>query len=94
MNDILVPIAIYIGFFALDWLITTRVAAFYTGFDYHYKFSPLRLVLAIAICAYLVFFYEKNDVNHPSMPRLFVAAASFFIYAAVVVRDVRAQKTG
>ena len=92
-DTIVVFIAIVGGFFAIDWLIATRIGAFYTDFDYHYKLTATGLIAATFTCGYLMYFYINNDVDHPSVTRILIGGMIFAIYAAIIVRDVRLQRT-
>ena len=89
LNSILIWLCIFAGWFAFDWLISTRIAAYATSSDYHYRFSSLRFTSAVLICIYLIFVYENNDASKPSMIMLLIAIIAFIVYASIVVRDVR-----
>jgi hypothetical protein len=80
----------------LDWLAVTRLAAYYTDFDYRYWPPTLARIASVVfvITAYvpcIVF----ADPDNPPLWVLIPVTASLTIWGVVAVSDVRAQrKTG
>lgn len=73
---------------AADWLVSTRLAAYRSDYEYEYAPSIIRYVLIAAIVVLLVYVFETNDPSHPWLPGIAIAGVAFVIYGQLAARDV------
>ncbi len=73
---------------AADWLVSTRLAAYRSDYEYIYAPSTIRYTLIAAIVALLVYLFEIDNPSHPWLPGIAIAGVAFVIYGQLAVRDV------
>lgn len=93
MAAVLTFIAILLGIVAADWIVSTRIAAFYVDRDYCYKYTPIRVILILIIGAFLTYVYVVNDVDNPSLLHILISLILFTIYGWVILKDVKSNLT-
>ena len=77
--------------FGSDWLFCTRLAAYYSTYDYAYQPGMGRSLLLAVIVGFLVYVFETNDPSPPWLPGIAIATVAFLVYGQLAARDVRAR---
>src|SRR3954447_5919281 len=72
-----------------DWALYTRVAAYYSDREYDYSITKRRAFSLLMIISFLVYFFYKNDVNHPWLNGLIIVSCLLIVYSFVVSLDVK-----
>ncbi len=92
MSDALVLIGILFVAVACDWIAVTRVAAYYTDFDYRYwPLSGGRKLGLAALLLAAAYMWLLTGANRPALllvPCMFL----FAVWGVSAMRDVNAQR--
>lgn len=86
---LLVFIAIAFAIFVADWLVSTRIAAFMTQFQYTY--TPIevkKIVSFIALWVCLCYFYYSNNPQKPSIIILLASIMFILLHAIMIYINV------
>ena len=76
-----------------DWAALTRLAAYYTDFDYrHWPMTRLRLMSVLLLVAALILVGVFATPGHPPLWPLLLAVIALAAWAIIAVLDVNAQR--
>lgn len=73
---------------SLDWLISSRLAAYYVNVDYHYRASLARCSTIVIAAAVFAYSYMRFDGSHAWAPGLFAFSLLVLVFIVLVIIDV------
>ena len=89
MKLVLVFLGLGVLILSLDWVLCTRLGAYYAERYYKYKITARRMAVMSILVVFLVYFWSVNDTAHPWMTGIMLSAVIILIYAAIAAADVK-----
>lgn len=89
MIDALIGILFFLGF---DWLAATRVASYYTDFDYAYWPPSTNRAVSIAFMSLAIFMIVYRGPNKPLWEILPLGAATTYWVGAILANIIKQRR--